>query len=156
MNDSGTVAKNWQRPKGGATRPGFLYRYWSTSGTLLYIGISVNAAARLSQHSGKPWFDRLAKVTVEKFETYAEAEEAELRAICYEGPIHNVRGPRDAKDIGPALARLRAAQRKANAGGASKRSPLFDRYECDVAFGCVDPAMSFEEYAALPRSRRGR
>lgn len=94
-------------------KPGYLYRHWSTTGTLLYIGISLNAVARLAQHKDKSWFPRIATITVERFETYAEAEVAELRAICYEGPIHNVVGPRDAKDLGPALARLRARQRRA-------------------------------------------
>jgi hypothetical protein len=84
-------------------RAGYLYRYWAVSGVLLYIGISVNAVARLAQHRDQTWFPRIGTITVERFDTYEEAECAELRAICYEGPIHNIRGPRDAKDLGPAV-----------------------------------------------------
>jgi predicted GIY-YIG superfamily endonuclease len=128
------------------TRPGYLYRYWSTTGTLLYIGISINAVARLAQHKGKVWFSRIAKITVERFETYAEAEAAELRAICYEGPIHNVKGPRDAKDLGPALARLRAAQRRSVKKPSAKPHKLRGPYETDMAFGLISPEVTFAEY----------
>ena len=133
-----------------ASRPGYLYRHWSETGNLLYIGISLNAVARLAQHRDKPWFSRIAKITVERFDTYEEAEIAELKAICYEGPIHNIKGPRDAKDLGPALTRLRAALRRAAKSERSKTSRIRDAYEVDRAFGVVPETMTFEEYAGRP------
>lgn len=137
-------------PAAGDVRPGYLYRYWSDRGTLLYIGISVNAVARLGQHRKKTWFPRIATITVQKFETYAEAEIAELRAICYEGPIHNIKGPRDAKDLAPALAKLRAAQRRAVSREAPRIRRLRSAYEIDLSFGCILAGTSFAEYAADP------
>lgn len=131
-------------------KPGYLYRHWSDTGTLLYIGIPVNAVARLAQHSGKHWFPRIATITVQKFDTYAEAEIAELRAICYEGPIHNIKGPRDAKDLGPALTRLRAAQRRAASKPSPKMRKLRGKYEIDLAFGSIPADTSFEDYAERP------
>lgn len=133
--------------------PGYLYRHWSTSGNLLYVGISVNAVARLAQHKEKSWFPRIAKITVERFDTYAEAEIAELKAICYEGPIHNMRGPRDAKDLGPALARLRAAQRRATTREAPKIKRLRDAYDIDTWFRSIPEGTTFDEYVARPELR---
>jgi hypothetical protein len=146
--------KNEKSP--AAERPGYLYRYWSDRGTLLYIGISINAVARLAQHRDKPWFPRIAKITVERFDTYDEAEAAELRAICYEGPIHNIKGPRDAKDIGPALTKLRARQRRAAGKDPARVARLREAYDTDLAFGCVSADISFEEYAASAKKRKAQ
>jgi predicted GIY-YIG superfamily endonuclease len=137
-------------PSAGLARPGYLYRYWSDRGTLLYIGISINAVARLAQHKDQTWFSRIAKVTIERFETYQEAEEAELRAICYEGPIHNVKGPRDAKDLGPALSKLRAQQRRAASMPSLRERRLRDIYEVERWFGTVPKDATFEEFLAHP------
>lgn len=138
----------------GDTIPGYLYRHWSDRGTLLYVGISVNAVARLGQHKDKQWFPRIAKITVERYETYAEAEIAELKAICYEGPIHNIKGPRDAKDLGPALTRLRAAQRRAARREPAELTRMRGAYEADLAFDCIPADMSFEEYVASMAANR--
>lgn len=138
---------------GQAAQPGYLYRYWATTGVLLYIGISLNAVARLAQHKDKTWFPRIGTVTVQRFETYAEAEIAELKAICYEGPIHNIKGPRDAKDLGPALTRLRAAQKKAAARESPKIRRLRDDYEADKWFRSIPEGTTFEEYVAHPELR---
>lgn len=137
-------------PAVGLARPGYLYRYWSDRGTLLYIGISINAVARLAQHKDQAWFSRIAKITIERFETYQEAEEAELRAICYEGPIHNVRGPRDAKDLAPALSKLRAQQRRAGKRECPKMKRQRQLYEIDRAFNCIPADLSFDDYVAHP------
>lgn len=133
-------------------RPGYLYRYWAVSGVLLYIGISVNAVARLAQHRGQEWFPRIGTITVERFDTYAEAELAELRAICFEGPFHNMKGPRDEKDLGPALAKLRAAQRRRGVKPVRppKEHKLYGAYTCDLAFDCIPAGTTFEEYLARP------
>lgn len=137
-------------PAVGLARPGYLYRYWSDRGTLLYIGISINAVARLAQHKDQAWFSRIAKITIERFETYQEAEEAELRAICYEGPIHNVRGPREAKDLGPALSKLRAQQRRAASKPCPRQKRLREIYEIERWFGKVPRDATFEEFLAHP------
>ncbi len=130
----------------GHNRPGYLYRYWSDRGNLLYIGISVNAVARLGQHKDKEWFLRIAKITIERFDTYDEAQVAELRAICYEGPIHNIVGPRDAKDLGPALTRLRASKKRQAAKMQPRHSLAWDQFQADLAFGTIPADTSFHEY----------
>ena len=153
---SGTVARNWQKPSQPKvepiTRPGYLYRYWSERGTLLYIGISVNAVARLAQHRDKAWFSRITRIDVERFQTYEEAEKAELRAICYEGPIHNLKGPREATQLGPALSKLRSAQKRRAAKPPAKVNYLKVRakYERDRYSGRIAESMSFDQYYFTP------
>lgn len=66
-----------------------LYRHWDKNDKLLYVGISLNAVARLSQHRNKRWFGEIAKVTVEKCPTREAALEAETKAIETEDPINN-------------------------------------------------------------------
>jgi predicted GIY-YIG superfamily endonuclease len=68
-----------------------LYRYYDNDGSLLYVGVSLGAIARLQQHRCKAeWFDEVAKVTIEKFGARAEAFAAEAQAIREERPVHNV------------------------------------------------------------------
>ena len=69
-----------------------LYRYYDADGRLLYIGISLNAVARATQHrADKHWWNDVARMTVEKIPgDRRHALEVERRAIRDEGPLHNV------------------------------------------------------------------
>jgi len=68
-----------------------LYRHFEKDGTLLYVGISLNHVVRLSQHkAASPWFEKIATVTIEQFETRAEALKAETKAVVKEKPLHNI------------------------------------------------------------------
>lgn len=68
-----------------------LYRFWDADGALLYFGISVRPWDRWKQHAGeKPWWDEVAKVTLEAFATRDEVRAAELAAIKGEGPRFNI------------------------------------------------------------------
>lgn len=70
--------------------PTNLYRHFDAGGRLLYVGISVNALARLAGHkSNSEWFSQIATVTVEHFSRRRDAEKAERRAIREEKPEHN-------------------------------------------------------------------
>ena len=69
-----------------------LYRHWDKDGVLLYIGQSLSAVARLSQHSSSPWFYEIANITVETFASVAEAKTAEDQAIATENPKYNIAG----------------------------------------------------------------
>jgi excisionase family DNA binding protein len=76
-----------------------LYRHYDRDGTLLYVGVSLNAIHRLSQHKGcSDWFDQIARVEIESFGNREAALVAERRAIDSENPRCNVlfarRGPR--------------------------------------------------------------
>lgn len=67
-----------------------VYRHFDASGTLLYVGVSLCAVTRLSghrEHSG--WFQEIARVTVEWFDSRELALEAERKAIRAEKPKHN-------------------------------------------------------------------
>lgn len=69
-----------------------LYRHYNTTGILLYVGISLSAIRRLSQHSNRSrWFNQIAMIKIEKFESRDEAQFAEKQAIENEGPLFNIK-----------------------------------------------------------------
>lgn len=81
-----------------------LYRHFGREGELLYVGISLSPTYRLSQHRiGSPWFEQIANITVEWFETRQEALDAERAAIIAEQPmfntVHKRRQPDDLSDL---------------------------------------------------------
>ena len=71
-----------------------LYRHFNQKGVLLYVGISLSTVARLTQHrTASHWYNDIASVTVEKFESRAAALRAERCAIAKENPVHNLKRP---------------------------------------------------------------
>ena len=83
-----------------------LYRHWDVHGCLLYVGISGASLQRLLAHrSLSPWYQDIATVTIEKFETRAAACRAEAAAIKSEMPAYNVDfTPRDfQREVGAAM-----------------------------------------------------
>src|SRR4051812_42754746 len=67
-----------------------LYRHFDASGALLYVGISLSALNRLSQHRDNAgWFASIASVTIEHFPDHPAAKLAEKAAIQSEHPRHN-------------------------------------------------------------------
>jgi hypothetical protein len=79
-----------ETPSRGVNRTA-LYRHWSAQGELLYVGISMSAAARTAQHSKSArWFEQVHSITVEFFDTREEASAAERIAIVTERPRFNV------------------------------------------------------------------
>jgi predicted GIY-YIG superfamily endonuclease len=69
-----------------------LYRYFSAAGDLLYIGISLSPVVRLGQHEKHSgWFDSIATVKIEHFDTRKQALAAEREAIRKEDPQYNKR-----------------------------------------------------------------
>lgn len=71
-----------------------LYRHYNAEGKLLYVGISLNHLARLTQHrSSAHWYEEIVQVTIEWFATRDEAENAEQVAIIGENPLHNEKRP---------------------------------------------------------------
>lgn len=91
-----------------------LYRHFDADGKLLYVGISLNAVARLSQHKlHADWFDQIANVTVEWLESRVAALDAEIRAIRTESPAWNKAGrPVVASKPAPSQFRATAGKRK--------------------------------------------
>lgn len=72
------------------SEPTALYRYFDCYGDLLYVGISLSAVTRLSQHKKHLWFQDITDIKVEWFAEREDAESAEVRAIRNEFPEHNV------------------------------------------------------------------
>lgn len=71
-----------------------LYRFFDASGRLLYVGISLHAAQRASQHRAeKAWWPKVARMEVERVDgDRSDALAAELAAIQTERPIYNIAG----------------------------------------------------------------
>lgn len=81
-----------------------LYRFYDEHETLLYVGISLSAAARASQHRAtQPWWHEVTRMDVEHIDTddRAEAERIEARVILAERPLHNVVHNRGSKRSAP-------------------------------------------------------
>lgn len=83
-----TVVTNHQEP---AQRKHHLYRHFDKDGVLLYVGISNDAAKRLSGHKHvSSWFDEIATVTIQAVGSRREAMRLERIAISEEKPKYNI------------------------------------------------------------------
>ncbi len=66
-----------------------LYRHFDAAGDLLYVGISLSAVSRLSQHKNSAWFAEIKRVEIEHYPTRDEALDMEALAIRNENPRYN-------------------------------------------------------------------
>lgn len=74
--------------------PTALYRLYSATGDLLYVGITDHLKVRLAAHAkDKTWWSQVARKTVEWHPGKPEAEAAEAAAIRTEKPAHNIIEP---------------------------------------------------------------
>ena len=72
----------------------YLYQHFDSAGTLLYVGVSQNVAARNAYHrTQSEWFNRSAKLLVTPFNSLEAALRAEAECILQDKPTHNRRGP---------------------------------------------------------------
>jgi hypothetical protein len=85
-------AENYDDDEACEAKPTALYRHFDGEGRLLYVGISLSAIIRLATHRASPWFDEIASVEIERYQTRKDALTAELAAIHNEKPLHNVVG----------------------------------------------------------------
>ncbi|MHC3450833.1 GIY-YIG nuclease family protein [Streptomyces prasinus] len=70
-----------------------VYRFFDKTGRLLYVGIAYDPAERWQHHAAKAkWWKEAVDNTIDWYDTRAEAERAEMTAIRYEKPIHNIIG----------------------------------------------------------------
>jgi predicted GIY-YIG superfamily endonuclease len=68
-----------------------LYRFYDDNEVLLYAGITNSLSHRLAQHeASKHWWRAVTSVTVEHYDTRAEAEAEEQKAIREELPVWNI------------------------------------------------------------------
>lgn len=70
--------------------PHALYRFLDTGGHLLYVGITLNPAARFRRHQRRNWWTDVATITIETYPDRASVLAAEALAIGSERPTHNV------------------------------------------------------------------
>lgn len=98
-----------------------LYRFYSATGQLLYVGITSNPGSRFKQHQqDKPWWHDVAGISVEQHGSRDAALAAEARAIAVENPQHNVQRP--------SINKRRALQK-----ASSERRIVWPCAECDEA-----------------------
>ena len=84
-----------------------LYRHFGKDNVLLYVGISIAVASRLSQHrKHSKWFDELTRVDIEWYASRPEALKAERTAIQNENPIFNKQWNRNNLPSTPLDARI--------------------------------------------------
>ena len=74
--------------------PHTLYRFFSATGELLYVGISANAYRRAGQHRTRAeWWHEAVTMTMQHgYDNAQSAHKAELEAIREESPRYNVIG----------------------------------------------------------------
>jgi predicted GIY-YIG superfamily endonuclease len=86
-----------------------LYRFFDEQGQLLYVGISNNWTQRLNQHyKDSTFFEKAKHITLSHYETRAEVEEAERKAIETEGALFNKKFNPDYEDSAAHFQKIKA------------------------------------------------
>jgi predicted GIY-YIG superfamily endonuclease len=68
-----------------------LYRFYSATGQLLYVGITMNPPQRFKAHrDSKDWWSEVSGITVENYSSREDLANAERRAIQVEHPLRNI------------------------------------------------------------------
>lgn len=138
---AGMTPSRESRPAGVETG---LYRFFDTTGALLYVGIANDPWTRWSSHAGdKRWWGEVELKTIDWFTTRGEAEQAEIAAIVKERPRYNVthsetRQPGDAQDESTGrygfIARLRWTKGSWERFGQATKAAGTNRSAVIVAF----------------------
>ena len=116
--------------------PCFLYRHFDADDRLLYVGISLSALTRLSQHrENAHWFALIRRVAIELHPTRRAALEAERDAIRRERPIHNVWRPSVREQEEADAYSPRAASRQDLLRRIVQFNPVYSREEASQVLG---------------------
>ena len=68
-----------------------LYRFYSSTDELLYVGLTCNPGRRFNEHrSVKEWWAEVARIALEQHPDFATLQAAERQAIELERPRYNV------------------------------------------------------------------
>lgn len=74
--------------------PAAVYRFFDSSGDLLYVGLTNDTDRRFEQHAAlKPWWPEVDRIEVDWFNVRFEAEANESVAIWQERPRYNILSP---------------------------------------------------------------
>lgn len=111
-----------------------LYRFYSDSGELLYVGTSGDFGRRFPAHAQKIWFLQVRGITLEWYATEDDALKAERRAIHVEHPRYNVQH-RDLKTLATPLPPKRSNGRSPKRGGDGRVS---NRTGLDVCISILE------------------
>src|SRR5262245_22952797 len=107
-----------------------VYRHFDQGGRLLYVGCSLNPLCRLKVHkSMSSWFDRIARLEIERHPTKEAALAAEEQAVKIEKPEFN-RNSRGAVGVQPA-ARATSISSRRGSDIASEFGPTVDAITSD-------------------------
>lgn len=92
-----------------------LYRMFSHEGELLYVGLTIQPPQRFRAHrSTKEWWDAVANIKLETFDTHEALEKAERSAISAERPRYNVANTMQGRrKVTPPMVRLSAVRESA-------------------------------------------
>jgi hypothetical protein len=128
-----------------------VYRCYSDTGQLLYIGSTGGSGRRFLDHSQKVWFLQVRGITFEWYADELDARNAERRAIHVEHPKFNVvhrkarrlQGPKRRKQAQPPRPRVSGAETEARALEILKAAPgisgseLGRRLGRTPRYGCI-------------------
>lgn len=74
-------------------RPTFVYRAYSESGELLYVGITDSLKRRMKQHSkdphGRIWYGMASRIESRLYPNRKTAHIIEQRELAFEGAVYN-------------------------------------------------------------------
>lgn len=71
-----------------------LYRFYSDTGQLLYVGRTINPGQRFTDHARtKTWWPDVRGITTETYPDATQLAAAERRAIDIERPLYNIQRP---------------------------------------------------------------
>lgn len=102
----------------------YVYRVTNSDGVLLYIGSSLDVRGRLLMHRKiAPWWCEGLRVTVQGFDSLAEARQAEAYAIVTEHPRWNIHFRAADHPDGPANSGYAVAKKFP---GEWRNTPSFD------------------------------
>lgn len=70
----------------------YIYRFFDSYGSLLYVGITKDFKNRMSNHStSQPWWPEVSRMEVDFLPSWEEASSEEVLAISLESPRYNSR-----------------------------------------------------------------
>ena len=111
-----------------------LYRFYDRHEQLLYVGITNHPSSRFRDHSNQAsWYSKVARATLEYFNSRQELEGAEIKAIQAEKPkynrVYSVTSP--PSTIGISSARAHSPKATSVFGADANRFQQPDAIACD-------------------------